>query len=199
MKTMFRFSFLVLLLVSVSVVNAQHQAAKCSKWRADVKTLTDENAVNLLTQTPGMTTLEELGAVIPPKILHADKTDGAMPRYPNENKVVEVTVMITSIKIGADDGDMEFVMKSPDSDLTMMGEIPDPGCQAFDKFTQLREQFKTSRQQGKAVWDLLKKTRKPVKVKVTGVPFWDAYREDLPKGANKYFREIHPILKIEVL
>ncbi|NVO18928.1 MAG: hypothetical protein HXX13_04470 [Bacteroidetes bacterium] len=200
MKNMLRLSFLMLFLVSVSLVMAQRQQVKCGKWRTDVKTLTDAGGVALLTQTPTIATLDELGAVIPPKILHANNAaDGKVERYPTESKVIEMTVMITAIKLNNDDGDLHFSMKSVDSDKTMVGEIPNPACNVFEKFPDLRQQFTSSRIQGKVVWDMLKKSKKPVKVKITGIPFWDGYDENRPKGVSEYFREIHPILKIEVL
>jgi hypothetical protein len=200
MKNKLRLSFLVLFLVSVSFVVAQKQPVKCGHWRTDVKTLTDANGTPLLAQTPTVATLDELSTVIPPKILHAGiAADGKVERFPTESKVIVMTVIITSIKMNNDDGDLHFIMKSADSDKTMIGEIPNPACNVFEKFPELRQQFTSSRLEGKVVWDLLKKSKKPVKVKVTGVPFWDGYEENRPKGVSEYFREIHPILKIEVL
>jgi hypothetical protein len=45
--------------------------------------------------------------------------------------------------------------------------------------------------------ELLKSNNKPVKVSVTGVPFWDA--PDPQKGGNPGGLEIHPLLKVSVI
>ena len=200
MKTQVKLSFLVLLLVSGFIVSAQQHPSKCGKWRWDVKTLTDQDGTGLLTQTPTQSTIDELVVVIPPKILHADnQSDGKVPRFSTENKVVEIIAFVTEVKHESDDSDLQIILKSSNSAITMIGEIPDPTCPAFDKFPQLRDQFTKAKLDGKAIWNTLKKTHKPVKVKITGVPFWDGIRDTNPTGVSQYCREIHPILKIEAL
>ena len=95
----------------------------------------------------------------PSKVLHSSsKTDGKTPLYSNENQVVKITAYVTDIKSESDDSDLHFILKSPDSENTMVGEIPDPTCPTFDKFPTLREYFTKTSSDGNVVWDKLKKT-----------------------------------------
>lgn len=178
---------------------AQKSAEKCGTWRWEVKTLTDKGGIDLLNKQPVNTTIDLLVTFKPPKVLHASSpADGEIPRYAREKQVVVITAYVTEIK-KEDDRDLHFVLKSLTSDKTMVGEIPDPTCPDFDHFQALREHFKQTREEGMKVWELLKQTKKPVKVKITGVPFWDGAHSKRPTGASQYFREIHPIFRIEIL
>jgi hypothetical protein len=199
MKTQGKLSILILLMVSLSfiVFAQQHHPTKCGTWRWDVKTLTDQDGAALLSHPATPSSINELVKEKPPKTLHASKpSDGTKPRYSSESQVVEIIAMVTAVKTEADDSDMHFVLKSTDSDKTMVGEIPDPNCPNFEKFPQLKDFFTKTRADGKAIWDKLKKTHKPVKVRITGVPFWDGVHSKPPIGSSKYCREIHPILTI---
>ena len=201
MKTNGKLGLLVLLLVSGFIVSAQQHPTKCGIWRWDVKTLTDKNGLALLSKTPIDATIDKMVLKKPSKVLHSNsKTDGKTPRYSNENQVVKIIAYVTEVKSESDDSDLHFILKSTDSENTMVGEIPDPTCPTFDKFPTLREHFTKTRSEGNAVWDKLKKSKKPVKVTITGVPFWDGeHSNEQPSGASKYFREIHPILSIEII
>ena len=188
---------LILLTVSCFIVSAQKQKPpKCGTWRWDVKTLTDQDGAALLSKPAAPATINDLVKEKPPKTLKASKqSDGTKPRFASENQVVEIIAFVTEVKHEADDSDLHFVLKSTDSDKTMVGEIPDANCSTFDKFTGLKEHFAKTKD-GTAIWDKLKKTHKPVKVKITGVPFWDGVHSNPPKGSSKYCREIHPIITI---
>lgn len=191
---------MALILVSGIVASAQKHPSKCGNWRWDVKTLTDPDGLGLLTKVPTVSTIDELVAVIPPKILHAgNKTDGVVPRFTNEKMVVEIIAFVTVVKRATDDSDLHFILKPETSYLTIVGEIPDPNCATFDKYPQIKGQFTTATQDGKAIWNVLKQTKKPVKVKVAGISFWDGIYDTRPKGVSQYSREIHPIIKIEKL
>jgi hypothetical protein len=199
MKTLARNAFFLVLLFTTVLVFAQQPTEKCGTWRWQVKTLTDEGGIDLLTKTPIRATIDQLVSVQPTKTLEAgSKKDGNIPRYPREKQVVVVKAFVTEMK-DEDDRDMHFVLKSIYSDSTMVGEIPDPGCPDFDNFPQLNELFQKTRDNGVKVKEILKKTKKPVKVRITGIPFWDGVHSKTPVGASKYCREIHPIIKIEII
>jgi len=196
MKTNVKNVFVVLLLASCSMMFAQQVPNKCGTWRWNVKTLTDKGGIDLLSKTPISTTIDKLVIVKPLKTLkESSPSDGKTPRYAREKQVVEIFAYVTKI-IKEDDRDLHLVLKSLTSDKTMVGEIPDPTCPDYDSIPSLREYFKQTRDDGMKVWDLLKQTKNPVKVKITGVPFWDGVHANSPTGASKYFREIHPILTI---
>jgi hypothetical protein len=169
---------------------------KCGTWRWDIKTITDLDGLGLLLKTPEPSSIDKLVKEEPPKVLdNSSLQDGKLPRYPDERQVVEIMAYVTLVK-EEDDHDLHLVLKSPTSKRTMIGEIPDPACPTFIKFPQLKTLFTNARKDGANVWNMLNQTRKPVKVKVTGVVFWDAPHGQT--GASKYGREIHPILKIEI-
>jgi len=183
---------------SCLLVFAQQSHDSCGTWRWKVKTLTDSAGSALLSAKPVPTTIDQLIIVKTPKVLRAiSHSDGQLPRYPRENQVVEISAYVIEVK-NEDDHDLHFVLKSLTSDSTMVGEIPDPSCPDYNGFPALRAYFQKIREDGMKVWDALKTNKKPVKVKITGVPFWDGAHSSRPIGASRYFREIHPILTIGI-
>jgi len=202
MKAQMRVVILMLLIASGIFVLAQEKSNKCGTWRWDVKTLTDKDGTGLLSAKPIPSSIDQLVKEKPPKNLKDDDlSDGKLPRYPTENQVVEITAYVITFgdKDKDHDRDLHLTLKSPSSVNTMIGEIPDPTCQVFDNSPALRELFKQVRIDANKVKDALKKSKKSVKVKITGVPFWDGAEEKRQKGVSKYNREIHPILKIEII
>lgn len=198
MKSHFRISLFTWFIIFNFIGFSQTNTNSCGTWRWDVKTLTDKGGIDLLSKTPIHTTIDQLIPVLPPKVLHASSPmDGKLPRYAREKQVVEIIAFVTEIKT-EDDHDLHFVLKSITSNNTMVGEIPDPACPDFDNNSVLKELFQKTREAGTKVKESLKQTNKPVKVKITGIPFWDGAHSTRPTGASKYFREIHPILSIEI-
>lgn len=153
----------------------------------------------MLTKQPIPATIDAMVRIKPPRVLRASsRNDGKLPRYKREKQVVEITAYVTEI-MTEDDRDLHFVLKSPTSDKTMVGEIPDPTCPDYDSNPALRAHFSKTREDGMTVRDKWKETnKKPVKVKITGIPFWDGVHSGNVTGASQYFREIHPILSIEI-
>jgi hypothetical protein len=197
-KLMFSF-FLVLCLASVLLVFSQRMRDpyKCGTWRWDIKTLTDKEGPALLTRKPIQTSLDQLVMEKPPKVLYDNnRSDGLLPRYPTENLVVEIDVYVVKMKYEQDDHDLHMILRSVSTGETMVGEIPDPGCPIFDTFPALRNWFGKTREEGYKIWDKLKKTHMPVKVRIIGVPFWDGAHPQRPLGSSEYYREIHPVLRI---
>jgi hypothetical protein len=198
MKAPSGIGMLLPLMLTCLMALAQQSHDRCGIWRWNVKTLTDKGGIDLLTKKPIHTTIDQLIKIKPPKILHAiSHADGLLPRYSREKQVVEIFAWVTEIK-SEEDHDLHFVLKSRTTDSTMVGEIPDPACPDYDSLPALRAYFEKTRENGMNVRDSLKKTKKPVKVKITGVPFWDGAHSNRPVGASRYFREIHPILTIEI-
>ena len=191
---------LIIFLAICQVALTQDHSKKCGTWRWDVKTLTDKGGAALLSKQPVSSTIEKLVADKPPKVLQeSSPADGKTPRYPNENQVVEITAYVTDVKFEQDDHDLHFVLKSPATDSTMVGEIPDPTCPGYTGFAAVKQHFDKTRQAGELVWHTLKDSNHNVKVKITGVPFWDGVHPKRPTGASRNFREIHPILSIEMV
>jgi hypothetical protein len=194
--------FLLLYLVSALLVFSQHtrDPNKCGTWRWDIKTLTDKEGPALIARKPIQSSLDQLVKESPPKVLYDNnRSDGLLPRYPTENLVVEIDAYVVKMKYEQDDHDLHMILRSVSSNETMVAEIPDPGCPTFNTFPALRNIFEKTREEGYKIWDKLKKTHMPVKVRIIGVPFWDGAHAQRPSGASEYYREIHPILRIVTL
>jgi hypothetical protein len=190
----------LLFMAAFLIACSREHKTKCGKWRWDVKTLTDSDGNHLLSEAPIQSSIDELVNEVPPRVLYSgNHIDAQTPRFDNENLVVEIIAYVTAVKHQDDDSDLHFILASPDSENTMVGEIPDPSCPTFDNFPELRDHFTKTRLDGMIVWKILKRDKRSVKVKITGVPFWDGTHSNRPLGASERFREIHPILKIEIL
>jgi len=200
MKTHIRLGILTIFLVFGLIFSSQQLPPRCGKWRWDVKTLTDKQGIGLLSKTPIKSSIDELVVPKPPKILYsASQSDGREPRMSSETQVVEIIVYVTKVKRESDDSDLHLILKSPNSENTMVGEIPDPECTCFNRFPSLRDHFAKTRKAGYKIWDYWKSAKRPIKVRIIGVTFWDGiHPQKKPKGASQYCREIHPILSIEI-
>lgn len=188
-------SFLVILAVQSQ---DRVKSMQCGQWRWTVKTLTDRQGAGLLTVKPVAKDFDQfLQAKAPRKLDTKSETDMNLPRFPSEKEVVEITAYITSISITEKDHDFQLVLKSPLSSNTCFAELPNPGCTTFDQFPEQRKLFgKTWNDMG-AIMDKISSNSRPVKVKITGVPFWDAPNGE--RGASTTGLEIHPVLNIVVL
>ena len=196
----FHSTFLITLLLGFGSTGcSQEQSKECKGFfRWDVKTLTDKQGIDLLSEVPADSTISQLVSVKPPvRMFVLSKQDGRLPRFVSEKHLVKVIAYIEKMNIQADQ-DFHIVLRSPDSKASMIGEVPDPNCPYLSEFPVLRERFRTARIQGDSVWQQLKDTKKPVLVEVTGVPFWDAPHFWI-RGSSKRGREIHPILSIRIL
>ncbi len=186
------------LMLSISV-SSQESGTDCKGFfRWDVKTLTDRGGVDLLSAKISDSTLSQMVSVHQPEHLFIlSKKDGRLPRFEVEKQVVKAVVLIMNVRIQRD-MDMHLILKSPDSDQTMIGEIPDPDCRIFDSLPELKTAFSRARQQIVQVADQIKLTGKPVLVEITGIPFWDA-RHWWLRGCARNGRELHPVLSVKIL
>jgi hypothetical protein len=177
----------------------QEETKECDGFfRWDVKTLTDNNGIDLLSRSPLDSTISQLVSVRPPvRTFVLSKKDGQLPRFSTEKYIVRVIAYIEKIKIQGD-RDYHVVLRSPDSKSSMIAEIPDPDCSYLSGFPVLKDKFRSVRNQGDSVLAQLKKSKKPVLVEITGVPFWDAPHFWV-RGSSKTGREIHPVLNIRIL
>jgi hypothetical protein len=192
----------IVLFIAVSLnfnLFAQEVNKECKgRFRWNVKTLTDSAGISLLSESPYDSSISGLCAVDPPvRMFVLSNKDGMLPRFENETYLVKVVAMVTDMNIQKDQ-DYHIVLRSIDSKASMIGEIPDPDCSYLSDFPDQRRKFRLARNQGAAVYKILKETKKPVKVEVTGVPFWDAPHFWI-RGSSKTGREIHPVTGIRIL
>jgi len=168
---------------------------KCGTWRWNVKTLTDTEGMKVLTTEPVSSTIDILAAEQEPVIMHRKSlVTGDFRRLPGEDHRVTVVAEVVKMK-RENDRDFHLVLRSPATGETLVGEIPDPECACFRDFPELQRIFRQTRQEGEIVWNKLKKKKKPVRVLITGVPFWD-FDHDAGTKKGRFRHEIHPITRI---
>ena len=168
----------------------------CGKYRWYVKTLTDTHGAVLLSLPAHISSIHEL--VNEQRTALNFERDPTL-RYADENRVVKVEAILLEIKY-ENDNDFHIVLKSPNSDETLVGEIPDGDCSTYDGHIALRNHFNSLRQQivseiGFNPSKRLKMVNR--KVIIEGIPFWDELKSGHhPTGSAPNQREIHPIRKI---
>lgn len=186
------------LLLSQALFSQERDMECKGFFRWDVKTLTDKPGIDLLSAIVHNSSFDLLVSERPPSHLSVlSAKDGRLPRFDDEQQVVKVVAFIQKVKIQKD-RDLHILLKSTDTNKSMIGEIPDPECGIFDAIPELRRTYAEARRQLQQVTDQINTNHKPVLVEITGVPFWDA-RHWWLRGCARNGREIHPILFIKIL
>ena len=130
----------------------QAQEKECrGNFRWDVKTLTDDKGIDLLSLIPSDSTISQIVSVqAPVRMFVLSEKDGRLPRFDSEKHLVKIIALVEKMNIQADE-DYHIVLRSPDSKASMIGEIPDPGCAIFDSLPRLKMTYRESRAQLKRV------------------------------------------------
>ena len=192
-KTLKKFILILFIFISLSFKINDN----CGKYRWYVKTLTDAQGSTLLNQPSHPTSIHAL--VNEYRTAPHFERDPSV-RYDDEKKVVKVEVILLAIK-AEEDNDFHIVLKSTNSDETLVGEVPYGDCSTFDNHLNLRNHFNTLRRQivneiGFYPTKKLKYVNR--KIILEGVPFWDEMSNGhKPTGSSPNQREVHPILKME--
>ena len=176
-------------------INAQQVIKSCEQWRADVKMLTDKGGAELLKATPLVMDFNSFVETKAPMALDKKSIkDKTQVRLPSEKQVVEIIAYITTITFTEDGHSFKMVLRYPDSNSTMIAVLPNPDCPALDKFPAIRAQFKETWKTLAGLMNKISQESNPVKVKITGVRFWNAPSGERGSSANGI--EIHPVLKV---
>ena len=184
-----------LLICVVIQSNAQPKVLSCEKWRAEVKMLTDKDGAALLNAKPRVMDFAGFLNEKPPVTLDkSSPKDKTQPRLQSEKEVIQLVAFITSITITKDENDFRMVLRYPDSEATMVAILPNPDCPTLDKFPAIRAQFRQTWKELTTIMDKLSKESNPVKVKITGVRFWNAPGGERGTSANGL--ELHPVLGV---
>jgi hypothetical protein len=186
MKTSFLLFTLVLVLGCLQV-----QAQHCGTWRWAVKTLTDADGARILSSKPKITTITDLAAEkAPQKLSTRHNFDG---RISGEQDKVLVDAVIIKCKLEPDK-DYHLVLQDPNTNATLVSEIPSPNCDNLANAPELRERYKKLRAWIDSKINIttsMNEVDPPIEVQVEGVAFWDAPHG--ATGASDEGREIHPI------
>jgi hypothetical protein len=168
--------------------------AQCGKERWNVKTLSDKDTLKVDFNHPIKTTVNIQSNLPKPFTIHKN-----MPRQNTECTVYTIDCYIIEYKKEADK-DIHIVLLDLNSKETMVAEIPSPECpdvqktSRYKEFADLNEWF--VKNIGKPTTSF-KTLSYPLKVKITGVGFFDFIHGQ--RGMAPNGREIHPVLSIRLL
>jgi hypothetical protein len=198
MKTVNLFVTLSLLFCAIIQSKGQQEMQSCDQWRGDVKMLTDKGGSALLKAKPLVMDFDSFLETKAPILLDKSNVkDKTQPRLPSEKEVFEITAYITTITFTENENDFEMYLKSPDSDATMLAILPNPNCPTLDKFPAQRAQFRQTWDKLTEIMDEISQDSRPLKVKITGVRFWNIPNGD--RGTSPSGVEIHPVLNVTVI
>lgn len=181
-----KWSLLPLILIPL-VATSQH----CGTWRWAVKTLTDQEGIQILSKQAVITSISDLASERAPQRLSTGRNfDG---RINGEGNKILVDALIIKCK-KEPDKDYHLVLQDPSTNETIVSEIPSPNCDNLAAFPQLKERYGKLRAWIDSkinVTATMSDVDPPIAVKVEGVAFWDAPHG--ATGASDEGREIHPI------
>jgi hypothetical protein len=168
--------------------------ANCGgKFRWDYKIMIDHDGLELFKSSTVETS--SVGKLV--KIERPTKEELHNKRAAEENRKVTITCFVTALG-NEDDEDYHLVIKSLNSAETLIAEIPDPDCPKVKKFPGLATLYRKARAFVDTRINVPGTSIKPldtkVKVKITGVPFFDKVAHGSGHAPNGI--EIHPILSI---
>ena len=161
---------------------------ECGVERWAVKTLSDPDRERVRLQDTVSTTVDSLVGLVRPPIL-----SGIARSDPVETTVYRVEARLLAL-FGEADGDYHLVLASPrDPTITMIAEVPDPGC-AGACASGYAETYAKVRQK---LLDFLNSPQSEARplVRITGIGFFDyihGQRGVAPNGI-----ELHPLLDVE--
>ena len=161
--------------------------------RWDVKTLADGFIADSM---PQPTTVPEQISLPKPRGIRQP-----IPRLPSERTVYVLTANMIEVKEDLDN-DYKFVLQDPRTHATMIGEIPDSnGDDAPKRYRPIyrRARYVIDSIAGRMPEYADIKFSQPPLVRVTGVGFFDQPHPVPLSGTAPNNREIHPVLRIEVL
>jgi hypothetical protein len=181
-----------MLLAGTLVALALAQGPACiGEERWPVKTLTDNQAaaVDLEKSHVTVTTVEHVATFTAPKYHEVG------PRAPEEKQVFSIVGDVVGFKLEKDQ-DYHVILRG-DSGQTMVIEFPRPECakgsRVLNSITRARNTFLKHFVEPRVEFVAYRK--KPVKVKVTGIGFFDKLHGQ--KGMLPNGFELHPILALE--
>jgi len=164
--------------------------SRCGTERWLVKTFADPDR-DQVDLNPHRTSVANLAALARPGLL-----PDAGRALPTERTTFVVQAYLAGWSPQAD-GDIHLILADPDQPrVTMIAEIPDPGCSGACS-SGFAEAFSQARSALKAELSRPNPEDRPIRVEVTGVGFFD--RNHGQFGAAPNFVELHPVLALRFL
>jgi hypothetical protein len=174
---------------------AQEDDEHSPRWR--VKTLSDSDTIFVRFDT-----------VVPSSIPEQNRlpfaaVDGDTRRLASETTVYEITALLIALKRELD-GDYHLVMQDPDTVARMIFEVPNPdrpeirATSRWPQYQQVKRMI-DSLTFGEQRLLIERYLDKPIKLKFTGVGFYDGWHFIPQAGMPPNRRELHPVLCVEVV
>ena len=180
-----RFILLVIIVFCLFLCGSyQKECGGIFRW--DVKVCSDTGFIN-----PAVKPIQ-ISKLI--KNVSGRKLKRGMPRFGIEHNIYRVRCRIVDWK-DEKDGDYHLVLQEVDGEVTMVGEIPDPGCSRV-KGSRYLKGIKQSRQFFNA--EVISGDLEDNGVyEVTGVAYFDFFHNQI--GMAPSGLELHPIISIKKL
>jgi hypothetical protein len=165
----------------------------CGTERWDVKVMKDQAAAQVDVAHPHEATVAQL------REFDAPRYSDANARSAVEKKVYFVTAYVLGYKQEKGDGDFHLVIADDPNGAagTMIAELPAPECldpsPAAERMKTAREAF-TAMVQDKPPSEKYRVLRRPLRVSITGVAFFDRLHRQ--KGVAPNGIELHPVLAL---
>jgi hypothetical protein len=187
-----------LLVVSLFSVALCNYALACGTERWAVKVLTDDDR-HLIDRTPQVMSVGDLAALDSPSDQDRRSDEASEHRIADPEKT---TYKVTAILLGyrhEKDGDFHLVLQDPNSDATIIAEIPDPACvddsDLADQLTSFRESLVAKfGSPGKKTVRL----DDPPTIVIRGVGFFDIKHSTDQDGVAPNNFELHPVLGLSL-
>ena len=161
--------------------------------RWDVKTLNDAgvSSVDFLHSIP--TSVQDQ------TLLPKESVTENSARLVREDTLYSLTAKLIGMKF-EDEGDYHLVIQDAATSATMIAEIPDPWDHRL-KYSKYRQSFERIRKLISSKLGTpsasIEYLNPPVKIRMTGVGFYDTQHVVPQEGMAPNLREIHPILDLE--
>jgi hypothetical protein len=180
--------FLIMQCVVASLIAQVH----CGTERWDVKTLSDADTVNINFNQIVPTTIHDLISIPAPKSIKND-----MPRQPEERIIYQIKCKIITFK-KEDDKDIHLVLEDPETNETMVAEIPNPVCEGIQQTSRVKQFGEIYQWFCENIGEptkSFKKLKDSPTVVISGPGFFDRVHGQTGVALNG--REIHPVLSME--
>jgi len=174
------------LVVGAVAIPAEERLCGSERWA--VKTATDGTQLHE-GAPPEVRTVAQLSA------LEAPRYREARPREGEELNVVAVVGYLRAVKL-EEDGDLHALISDAPDGLTMVVEIPDPGCAARSPYKDRMAAARaaTAKLVGAVFGRKFRTLTTPPRVRVVGAIFFDKLHGQTGMAGNGV--ELHPVLDL---
>ena len=187
----------LLVLVAATFFFGCGKLRNTDNYRWSVKTLTDRDAGRLIFGTARASSVAEQTRMPMPTL-----TQDSPRQQSIEDSLFIIDALLLAVKIESD-GDFHLIIRDLQTDSTMLAEIPDPDA-AWTTQCSHSEEFRSAREVigriAGPTYGSLRHLAMPIRIRLAGIGFFDpVHFMPSEEGIPANWREIHPVVKVEVL